>query len=277
MTTTPLITDQAGRAHALVGFLLADCPREALTTEVYELASSTFGHDDSTGPDGFYTRWFATPAARAAYVAAALDPVGKTAPGGELTGIEAMLREDFARWSPAVPATPGQKSQGPPGDSREMCAWWAIGAGCGPAALGSLATRHTLRAPTTWAPKSSPDPTAPTGASCGRSGSRVLRHAGTHAPGEPAEHARYAGAPTRGPSGWGMSSGTGFEHTLTRVIVHASSSGPGQSGVPPPAACTAVRSRLLACATADKGFAALTSTSKVTSRDDSSRSMPASA
>ena len=97
MTTTPLITDQAGRAHALVGFLLADCPREALTTEVYELASSTFGHDDSTGPDGFYTRWFATPAARVAYVAAALDPVGKTASGGELTGIEAMLRKDFVR------------------------------------------------------------------------------------------------------------------------------------------------------------------------------------
>ena len=97
MTTTPPITDQAGRAPALVAFLLEDCPREAFTTEVYELASAVVGHEPRTGPDGFYARWFATPAARAAYVAAALDPVGKTASGGELTGIEAMLRKDFVR------------------------------------------------------------------------------------------------------------------------------------------------------------------------------------
>ena len=68
MTTTPPITDQAGRAQALVAFLLEDCPREAFTTELYALASSVVGYEAHLGPDGFYTRWFATPAARAAGV-----------------------------------------------------------------------------------------------------------------------------------------------------------------------------------------------------------------
>ncbi|MDA8317793.1 MAG: hypothetical protein M0010_21900 [Actinomycetota bacterium] len=97
MTTTPPITDQAGRAQALVAFLLEDCPREAFTTEVRELASAVVGHEAHTGPDGFYARWFATPAARAAYVAAVLDPVGRTAASGVLADVEAMLREDFMR------------------------------------------------------------------------------------------------------------------------------------------------------------------------------------
>ncbi len=97
MTTTPPITDQAGRAQALVAFLLEDCPRGAFTTEVYELASSVVTDEAHTGPDGFYARWFATPAARAAYVAAVLDPVGRTASSGVLADVEAMLRQDFMR------------------------------------------------------------------------------------------------------------------------------------------------------------------------------------
>ena len=95
MTTTPPITVQAGRAQALVAFLLEDCPRGAFTTEVYELASSVVTDEAHTGPDGFYARWFATPAARAAYVAAVLDPAGRTASSGVLADVEAMLREDF--------------------------------------------------------------------------------------------------------------------------------------------------------------------------------------